>query len=157
MERVFYMQEKMLEKIEELAHQDMERDMPLNWERIHMISCAKAGQILALKRGVDTELAAIACSVHDYGRIVTGRQRNHAQASFEPLKEFLAASGWFSAREIDEITRTARNHSSKKEIGTPLEEVVKDADVLDCYQFGLPLEREEQRERLGKILQEIKG
>ncbi|GMA98632.1 HD domain-containing protein [Pelosinus sp. IPA-1] len=40
-----------------------------------MISCATVGRMIALERGVDSELAAIACSVHDYGRIITGKKR----------------------------------------------------------------------------------
>lgn len=53
------------------------------------------------------------------------------------------------------VAQAAKHHSSKADIGTPLEEIVKDADVLDCYQYGLPLDREEQRQRLKMILAEI--
>ncbi|EGO65475.1 metal dependent phosphohydrolase [Acetonema longum DSM 6540] len=144
----------MLKKIAEFKD-SADRDHSLDWERIHSISCAKIGQILALKRGVDAELAAIACSVHDYGRIITGKQRGHAAAAYAPLKHFLAETGRFTADEIERLAQAAKNHSSKTEIGTPLEEIVKDADVLDCYQYGLPLEREEQRQRLKMILAEI--
>lgn len=154
MSRVFETQVKMLEKIAEFK--DIERDYPLNWERIHMVSCAKIGQILALKRGLDLELAAIACAVHDYGRILSGKQKNHAEEGYKPLQLFLLESGYFNPDEIKLISEAAKNHSSKKEVGSPLEEIVKDADVLDCYQYGLPLEREEQKKRLEKILEELK-
>ena len=154
MSRIFSIQVHLLRKIAEFKD-SAERDHSLDWERIHLISCAKIGQILALKRGVDAELAAIACSVHDYGRIITGKQRDHAAASYAPLKHFLAEMGCLTADEIERLAQAAKNHSSKAEIGTPLEEIVKDADVLDCYQYGLPLEREEQRRRLKMILAEI--
>ncbi|MEL7567360.1 MAG: HD domain-containing protein [Dehalobacterium sp.] len=157
MNRIYKIQEKMLLKIAEFENSEAVRDMSLNWERIHMISCAKIGQILALKRGADVELAAIACSVHDFGRIITGKQKNHAEICYEPLKVFLAECGCFSAEEIEILARAGKKHSSKSEVGTPLEEIVKDADVLDCFQYGVPLEREEQKRRLEKIIIEIIG
>ena len=40
-----------------------------------------------------------------------------------------------------------KNHSSKTVLGTPIEEIVKDADVIDCYQYGLPFDRPEKRSR----------
>ena len=155
MNRVFKIQEKMLEKISEFEDKKMERDISLSWEKIHLASCAAVGRILALKRGVDPELSAIACSVHDYGRIITGKQQDHAAVGYEPLKLFLKESGYFSTDEIELLAIAAQNHSNKKEVGSPLEEIVKDADVFDCYQYGLSLDREEQRVRLQTILKEI--
>jgi len=157
MNRVFQIQERMLRKIAEFENSNQERDISLNWERIHMVSCATVGRMIALARGVDSELAAIACSVHDYGRIITGRQHDHANAGYKPLRIFLEECNYCSSEEIELIAEAARNHSMKDEVGTPIEEVVKDADVFDCYQYGLLLEREEQKKRLEVILREIKG
>jgi len=157
MNRVFQIQERMLRKIAEFENANQERDISLNWERIHMVSCATVGRMIALERGVDSELAAIACSVHDYGRIITGRQHDHANAGYKPLRIFLEECNYCSSEEIELIAGAARNHSMKDEVGTPIEEVVKDADVFDCYQYGLLLEREEQKKRLEVILREIKG
>ncbi|GAW91434.1 HD domain-containing protein [Calderihabitans maritimus] len=156
MEKAFTIQEKMLAKIAEFENKDVDRDYSLNWERLHMASCTAIGKLLALKRGIDPELAAIACSVHDYGRLVTGKQKNHAAAGYEPLKEFLQETGLFTEEQTELIAQSARNHSNKNEVGSPLEELVKDADVLDCYLHGVPLEREEQRHRLRQVLEEIK-
>lgn len=153
MNRIFTLQTQLLAAIDEYAQ--LERDYPLSWERLHLASCAKIGQLLAIKRGVDPELAAIACSLHDFGRIVTGRQANHAENGYEPVQRFLAACGGFSAEERECLALAAKNHSRKQEVGTPLEEIVKDADVLDCHQYGQVLERPEQRERLRQVLLEL--
>lgn len=153
MNRIFQLQEKYLEKISEYEKPGNVRDLPLSWERIHMISCAKIGQLLARQRGVDEEMAAIACSVHDYGRIVTGRQVNHAAAGYEPLLGFLRETGLVTPAEAELLARAAKNHSSKHEVGSPLEEIVKDADVLNCYQYGMPAERPEQKKRLQAMLE----
>lgn len=155
MNRIWMIQCKLLDRIAHYEQLGLPRDYPLNWERIHMSSCAKIGQLLALKRQGDSEIAAIACAIHDYGRLVTGRQQDHAAAAYEPVKLFLAESGEFSDEEMEMLAQAAKNHSNKWEVGTPLEEIVKDADVLDCYQYGMPLERPEQRERLRHILAEF--
>lgn len=155
MNRIWTIQCKLMDTIAQYEQLDVPREYPLNWERIHMSSCAKIGQLLALKRQVDSEMAAIACAIHDYGRLITGKQRDHAAVAYEPVKLFLAESGDFTGEEIETLAQAAKNHSNKQEIGTPLEEIVKDADVLDCYQYGLPLERPEQRDRLQHILEEF--
>ena len=155
MNRIYVIQANLLAEIDKQAEHGMERDYPLAWERIHMASCSKLGQLLAVKRRVDPEMAAIACTLHDYGRIVTGKQVNHAPNGYLPLKALLQEYGLFTAGEIEILAQAAKNHSNKQEIGTPLEEIVKDADVLDCHQYGQTLERPEQRARLAAVLAEL--
>lgn len=74
MNKVFQIQEQMLAFISQYEEQGGDRDYPLAWERVHMASCARIGMLLAIKRGVEPELAAVACSTIDFGRIVTGKQ-----------------------------------------------------------------------------------
>ena len=157
MNRIFTIQSRLLKEIALLEKQKIDRDYPLDWERIHLSSCAKIGQLLALKRNIDPEMASIACSLHDFGRIITGKQAAHAPAGYQPLKTFLTANKdlALTPSEIEVLAQTAKNHSNKKDVGTPLEEIVKDADVLDCYQYGQQLERQEQRDRLKKLLAEL--
>lgn len=155
MNRTLTIQIELLNKIDMYENSTIDRDYPLAWEKIHMASCAKIGQLLALKRQVDPELAAIACSIHDYGRIITGKQANHALDGYEPVMVFLADSDDFTPEEIEALAQAVKHHSSKQNVGTPLEEIVKDADVLDCYQYGQSLERQEQRDRLKNVLVEL--
>lgn len=58
----------------------------------------------------------------------------------------------FTDEEIDQIAIAVRNHSKKGEVGSPLEEIVKDADVLDFYQYGYDVARKEQQDRLEALL-----
>lgn len=128
-----------LERIDKLLNQlsalDMERDYPVAWERIHAVSSAQMARLLAKERGVDMELAALACSLHDIGRWYTGRQANHALHGEKPVREFLANMN-LSAVEKEEILQAVIHHSEKDKVGSPLEELVKDADILDCYLHG---------------------
>ena len=140
---------KEIDKYEKLIH---ERDHFIDWERVHITSCAKIGYIMAEKRGVDPILAAAACACHDFGRIITGKQSGHAEAGYEPVQVFLKNTGLFNDDEISQIAIAVKNHSKKAEIGSPLEEIVKDADVLDFYQYGYDVARKEQQDRLEVIL-----
>lgn len=144
-----------IKKYEELVTE--KRDSPIDWERIHLASCARVGYILAEERGLDPELAACACAVHDYGRILNGKQEGHAEYGYRPVMDFLRNTGLFTEEEIAEIGIAVKHHSRKGEIGGALEEIVKDADVMDYSQYGLELPREDQRRRYERLLDERKA
>ena len=152
MKKILRLQSALLKEIDKYEELIPERDHFIDWERVHISSCAKIGYMLAEERGVDPVLAACACACHDYGRIITGKQSGHAEAGYEPVKGFLKNTGLFTEDEIEQIATAVKNHSKKAEIGTPLEEIVKDADVLDFYQYGYEMPRKEQQNRLEKLL-----
>ncbi|NMA68670.1 MAG: HD domain-containing protein [Desulfitobacterium sp.] len=132
----------------------LERDYPLSWERVHAASCAQIGRLLAQKRGVDIELAALACSIHDIGRWYTGRQKDHALYGEEPVRKFLASYS-LEEKDKEEITQAVIHHSEKDMIGSPIEEIVKDADILDCYLHGDKITKPYHVARLEKIMEEL--
>ena len=86
--------------------------------------------------------------------IITGRQEGHAEAGYLPVQEFLKnlEPKLFTDDEIAQIALAVKNHSKKGEVGTKLEEIVKDADVLDFYQYGYNMARKEQQDRLESLL-----
>jgi uncharacterized protein len=67
------------------------------------------------------------------------------------VKEFLRRVNFFSGLEIQEISRAVKNHSRKEVIGTPLEEIAKDCDILDCYYLGLPPKKEAHIKRFAAL------
>lgn len=152
MKKILRLQSALLNEINKYEKLIPERDKFIDWERIHIVSCAKIGRILAEERGVDPVLAEAACACHDYGRIITGKQAGHAEAGYEPVQEFLKGTGLFDDEEIDLIAVAVRNHSKKEEVGAPLDEIVKDADVLDFYQYGFDMARKSQQDRLETLL-----
>lgn len=145
--RLLRLQEAYLDFITAQEGNLPDRDETLNWERMHMASCARLGYLLAQERGVDPDLAACACAIHDIGRVVTGRQAGHAQAGLAPARAFLAETGLFSPEETELLARAVAHHSDKSVVGDPVEEIVKDSDVVDCFQYGLPFARPEQERR----------
>ena len=148
MNRLLELENLILDVINQQEGKIEDRDETLNWERIHMASSARLAWEMALERkNADPEIAACAAAVHDFGRILTGRQKGHAEAGYEPVRVFLKESGLFTEEETEIIARAVKNHSSKTETGTAVEEIVKDADVVDCYQYGYPFDRPEKEER----------
>ena len=150
--RSYIVQSAFLEKIKECDVEGMSRDETIDWEIIHMVSSARTAYMLAEKRDVDPDIAACACTIHDIGRVVTGVQKGHAECGYEFAKDFLEILKLFSDEEIEQIAISVKNHSKKGEIGSPLEEIVKDADMLDMHMYGRELQREEQKQRLAKLL-----
>lgn len=138
MNRLLAVQTAMLSLIQEQEGSCPDRDEPLSWECIHMVGSARLAWLMAEERGEDPCLAACACSVHDIGRVVTGRQEGHAEAGRQASREFLAALDLFSPAELDAISAAVANHSKKDVQGTALEEIVKDADVVDSHLYGCP-------------------
>ncbi|QIB67902.1 HD domain-containing protein [Aminipila butyrica] len=146
------LQSALLKEIDKYEKLVPERDQPIDWERVHISSCAKLGYLMAEERGIDPSLAACACAVHDYGRIITGKQAGHAEAGYLPVQDFLKRTGLFTAEEIKLLSIAVKNHSNKSDVGGPIEEIVKDADVLDFHQYGYEMPRAEQQARLDRLL-----
>lgn len=153
MNRTYHVVKAMMREIEKYEKTVPERETSVDWEKIHMISCGRLGYMLAKKRGEDPELASCACLVHDYGRIITGVHNNHAEEGYIPVRVLLRKLE-FGNEEIDIISNAVRNHSKKSEIGGTIEEIVKDADVLDYYYYRSSLSRPDMVARLKVLLEE---
>jgi uncharacterized protein len=78
------------------------------------------------------KLVAIACLLHDIGRWYSGCQANHAAQGEVPVRRFLEKTE-LSTDVKEQIVQAVIHHSDKQIIGTDLEEIVKDADILDGY------------------------
>ena len=152
--KIYKVQRALLREIDKYSELLSEREASSDWEKLHMASVARIGTLLALKRGVDKDLATIACSCHDYGRIITGKEKNHAENGYPKIEEFLKSLNVLSEEEIEAVTVAVKNHSKKGEVGSPLEELVKDADIIDLYLYGISLKREDQINRLNSLLKE---
>ena len=124
-----------------------QRDESLDWERIHMVGSARMAWLMAEEWGEDPALAACACAVHDIGRVITGQQAGHAEAGVSAARDLLSSLNCFTPAELEKILQAVANHSKKAIQGTPLEEIVKDADVVDSHLYGHPFVSPAHRER----------
>ena len=113
------------------------RESSVQFELKHSSAVTQFAKMLAQKRGVDDELAAIAAALHDIHVIVNGSYKNHAKLGAEIARNLLENSKQFSKTEIDKICDAIANHSDKHIYSNdPLIELIKDADCLDCFFYG---------------------
>lgn len=155
MQRSYVVSRELLKFLNEQDQRDLKRDVSLTWERIHSMGSSRIACILSARRGVDIELGYSAGALHDFGRFVTGRQENHAENGYEPVKDFLKRLSIFSEPEVEEVSLAVKNHSRKEAVGTPLEEIAKDSDILDCYFLGLAPKKEYHLKRFEALKKEF--
>ncbi len=97
---------------------------------VHLAGVSLAAGLLAEKRGVSAELAQIAGLLHDLAAYMTGSYEDHARKSAECAKTLLASLGLTTAEETERICTAISRHDDKERVDTPLDEVLKDADVM---------------------------
>lgn len=122
---------------------------------VHMFGVAQAAVFLALKRGEDAELAACAGYLHDIATYTTGDSAGHAARGAEMAERILQLTGLFSEKEISKITSAIRCHSDKKNEDGPLEEILKDADVVQHCLYDPGYVSKKDKERYRKLRKEL--
>lgn len=101
---------------------------------LHLYGVSQACALIALKRGEDAELSAIAGMLHDISSYSTMDTKEHAKKSAAMAREILASLQCFTIDEMDAICRAIGNHSSKGGQFASFDEVLIDADVLQhCF------------------------
>ena len=138
--RVIRLQKKVMQLVMGLKWGDDEKDVSVEWVVLHLATVSQLAHLLALKRGksrVDLELARVAGMLHDIGLLVNvGMEHKHAVNGYEKAKSILREVGGFSDEEIEVVASAVAKHSEKDKVGNWLEELMKDADVLDCTLHG---------------------
>lgn len=124
---------KVVEIILASPKSDEERAWSKTFELKHNASVAQIGRILAQKRGLSDEIAAIVCVLHDIYVFATGEVKDHGPNGVSIAENILREIGGFTEEEIKLITKAVASHSDKHIVSDdPYVELVKDADVLDC-------------------------
>ena len=123
---------------------------------VHLYGVSAFAVLLATARGVDAELAGVSGMLHDISSYLTGNAVNHAASSAHTARRILAEAGGFTLDEIEHITSAIAHHSEKVSVDAPLDEVLKDADVLQhhFYNPSLPANPGEA-ERLERCLKAL--
>ncbi len=122
---------------------------------VHLYGVSLTATWLAVRRLLDPELAAVAGMLHDLTNYTLGESADHARRSAEAASALLGRLGTFSDDEIAVVARAIARHSDKDAIDGPMDEILKDADVLQhwLYNPALPPSRHvARRERLEREL-----
>ena len=112
----------------------------------HLYGVSLAATMLAKRRGLDPEIAAMSAMLHDIYAYRVGSYEDHAHKGAELAKEILSKLKLTNAEETDMICSAIYHHSDKQVTDSPMDEILKDADVLDhCLKdFSKAIKEKEQ-------------
>lgn len=120
------------------------RDFSLYWSIAHMMTAAQTMRLLALSRGLDPEIAAIAGAIHDIATMESGKSEDHAARAPEFIDLLLGdynarnESYAISESELALLKSIIPQHSDKEVVSDdPYVELLKDADAIDRYLHGV--------------------
>ena len=122
----------------------------------HLYGVSLAATMIAKKRGLDWELAAMAAMLHDIHAYKTGSYDDHAHKGADLAREILTELGLTNDEETDIICSAIYHHDDKLATDGLMDEVLKDADVIHhCMNdFSKPIKEKEQA-RFDKLSREF--
>ena len=122
----------------------------------HLYGVAQFAALLAMKRRVNVELAMVAGLLHDIYTYQAQDPVDHARKGAELARQILGEVGAFSPQEIEAVSHAIACHSDKGRIDRPLDEVLKDADVLQHWLGGgIAPSWAEEAQRLARLREEL--
>lgn len=123
---------------------------------MHLYGVAQNCALLAMKRGQNVELAVIAGLLHDIYTYETKNAYNHAYKGSLRARTILRGMGVFSVEEIEVVAHAIYYHSDKQTVHAPMDEILKDADVLNhCLYNPLADVSAHEVERFERIKKEL--
>ncbi len=139
------------------------RQQPEHDERrcgfVHLYGVSAICVLLALKRGLDPHICALAGMLHDIWSYKTGDSTEHAHYSTIEAETILREAESFTNTEIRSICDAIAHHGRKNELNdSRLSELLKDADVLQHYLYNPTLQDNpalKWQHRLQHILDEL--
>ncbi len=112
--------------------------------------------LLAKKRGLDPEIAAIAGLLHDLYAYERRDYADHAHKGAARAKEVLASLGLTTAAADALVASAIYHHDDLTLIDGPMDEVLKDADLIDNAMSHPAREvKENEAARIGRIREEL--
>ena len=122
----------------------------------HLHGVSIAAVMIARKRGQNPELAAMAGLLHDLWAYKSGSYDDHAHLGADYSRKILEKSGNVTPEEIEVICSAVWHHDDKANIDSPMDEVLKDADVIDhCFSDPTKEIKEKERPRFKKLCQDF--
>lgn len=122
----------------------------------HLYGVSLAAAMTARKRGLDPEIASMAGMLHDLHAYKTGSYDDHAHKGAELARRILEEMGITSASETDVICSAIYHHDDKLSVDGPMDEVLKDADVIHhCLNDPSKPVKEKEQARFDKLCEEF--
>ncbi len=122
----------------------------------HLYGVSMAAQLLAQKRGENAELAGMAGLLHDLYAYESGSYDDHAHKGADLAREVLEKLAITTAEETDIICSAIFHHDDKAAVDSPMDEILKDADVMHHVYNDLSKEvKEKEAARYAKLKDEL--
>ena len=122
----------------------------------HLYGVSLAATMIAKKRGLDPELAAMAAMMHDLAAYKSGSYDDHAHKGAVLARDILAQLGKTDQKETDLICSAIYHHDDKLVVDDPMDEVLKDADVIHhCMNDLAKTVKEKERARVAALCEEF--
>lgn len=114
----------------------------------HLYGVSLAAVLIAKKRGMDEELAAMAAMLHDLHAYLSGSYEDHAHLGADLARSILNGLNATTEEETDIICSAVFHHDDKGTVDAPMDEVLKDADVMHhCFNDPSKDIKEKERKR----------
>ena len=123
---------------------------------LHLYGVAQACALLALKRKENAELAVVAGMLHDIYSYVNMDSNDHAHKGAEMARNILNTLNIFNEDEKDLICTAIYNHSDKVMVHDWLDEILKDADVMQHVLYNPLFDiKQHEQNRFGLLMKEF--
>ena len=123
----------------------------------HLYGVSLAATMIARKRGLDPEIASMAAMFHDLHAYKTGSYDDHAHKGADLAREILEELKLTDGTETDMICSAIYHHDDKLVEDGPMDEVLKDADVIHHCMNDLSKQiKEKEQTRFDKICVEFR-
>ena len=96
----------------------------------HLYGVSLAATMIAKKRGMDSEIAAMAAMMHDLAAYKSGSYDDHAHKGADLARAILTELALTDEQETEMICSAIYHHDDKLIVDGPMDEVLKDADVI---------------------------
>ena len=123
---------------------------------VHLYGVSLAATMVAKKRGLDPEIASMAAMLHDLHAYKTGSYDDHAHKGAELAREILDGLALTTPEETDAICSAIYHHDDKLVTDAPMDEVLKDADVIHhCMNDLSKAVKEKEQARFDALCKEF--
>lgn len=122
----------------------------------HLYGVSLAATMIAKKRGLDPEIASMAAMLHDLHAYKSGSYDDHAHKGADLAREILGELKLTEETETDIICSAIYHHDDKLVTDDPMDEILKDADVIDhCLKDSSKPVKEKEQARYDKLCEEF--
>ncbi len=138
-------------KLNEMPEED-ERNAAI----VHLYGVSLAATMIARKRGLDPEIASMAAMLHDLYAYESGGYDDHAHKGAELARQILGELKLTTEEETETICSAIYHHDDKLAVDSPMDECLKDADVIShCMNDLSKAIKEKEQARFDSLCKEF--